>query len=139
MAASIQSMSDLFGHVIHSYSRAEAIEDGVLIDVSETGKEAGFKIPVAVTDSVWKNYIEWTDEDNSRQTYQDTSGRLWDVIMMARFGMMANKHQSEILYQLDCVPRDGKSKEGCRTTLKVHIGPGDAGEPVLTIMLPGES
>ncbi len=139
MATSAQSMSDLFGHVIHSYSRAEAIADGVLIDVSEMGKEAGFKIPVAVTDTVWHSYVEWSDEDNNQQVYQDLSGRLWDVLWMARFGMMAEKNQSETLYQLNCVPRDGKSKEACCTTLKVHIGPGDAGEPVLTIMLPGES
>jgi hypothetical protein len=29
--------------MIHSYTRAEAIADGVLIDVSETAKEAGFR------------------------------------------------------------------------------------------------
>jgi len=34
-------MEDTFGPVIFSYSRAQAIEDGVLVDVTETAKEGG--------------------------------------------------------------------------------------------------
>jgi len=33
---------------ISVYTRAEAIEDGVLKDVSELAREAGFKYPVAI-------------------------------------------------------------------------------------------
>ena len=39
--------------VIFSYTRAQAIADGVLIDATELAKEAGFRIPVAVTAGVW--------------------------------------------------------------------------------------
>ena len=38
--------------VISSYSRAQAIEDGVLVDVSTVAKEAGIKFPVAMTAAV---------------------------------------------------------------------------------------
>lgn len=40
-------MSYLFSDapVVHAYTRAEAIEDGVLVDVSETAREAGFRVP----------------------------------------------------------------------------------------------
>ncbi len=40
--------------VIHMYTREQAIEDGQLIDVSETpeAKEAGFRIPVCLTAGV---------------------------------------------------------------------------------------
>jgi hypothetical protein len=31
--------------LIHSYTRADALRDGVLIDVSATAKEAGFRYP----------------------------------------------------------------------------------------------
>ena len=31
--------------LIHSYSRAEAIADGVLVDVTKPASEAGFKVP----------------------------------------------------------------------------------------------
>ena len=39
----------LFGEVIYTYTRAQAIEDGVLIDATEMAKETGFKWPVALT------------------------------------------------------------------------------------------
>ena len=37
--------------VIHTYTREQAIEDGQLLDVSETpeAKEAGFRVPVCIT------------------------------------------------------------------------------------------
>ena len=39
--------------LIHSYSRAQAIEDGVLIDVSTVAREAGITYPVALTSAAW--------------------------------------------------------------------------------------
>jgi hypothetical protein len=35
--------------LIHVYTRADALRDGVLIDVSQTAREAGFKSPAALT------------------------------------------------------------------------------------------
>ena len=35
--------------LIHRYTRAEAIADGVLIDVSAVAREAGIRYPVALT------------------------------------------------------------------------------------------
>ena len=43
------SLEDVFGPVISCYSRAQAIEDGVLVDVTNMAREAGFKWPVALT------------------------------------------------------------------------------------------
>ena len=51
------TMHEVFGEVIYSYTRAQAIEDGVLIDVTRMAQEAGFKYPVAITASVWHEYI----------------------------------------------------------------------------------
>jgi hypothetical protein len=34
--------------LVHSYSRADALRDGGLVDVSATAKVAGFKNPVAL-------------------------------------------------------------------------------------------
>ena len=47
--------------VIFSYTRAQAIADGVLIDVSELAKEAGFRFPVAVTAGVWAECVAVPD------------------------------------------------------------------------------
>jgi hypothetical protein len=47
--------------VIYAYTRAQAIEDGVLIDVSSVASEAGIKFPVAMTRTVWGKYVEVTE------------------------------------------------------------------------------
>ncbi|MCS5712781.1 hypothetical protein HT99x_015180 [Candidatus Berkiella aquae] len=78
----MDTATDFFGEMIYAYSRAQAIEDGELVDVSDMAKRSGFKIPVAVTRAVWVQYIEWADKDNDRQTIQDQSSRLRDVLWM---------------------------------------------------------
>ena len=50
-----------FGPVLSVYTRAQAIEDGILVDVSKTAREAGFTIPVAVTRTVWNRLIALPD------------------------------------------------------------------------------
>ena len=44
-------------NIIHRYSRADAIRDGVLIDVSAVAREAGFKYPVALTAAAWAKCV----------------------------------------------------------------------------------
>jgi hypothetical protein len=132
-----ESLEDIFGPVIYAYTRAMALDDGYLIDISDTAREAGFKIPVAVTREVWDRYIEWDNDDSERQSYQDQAGRLWDVCWMARHGISgAKKHESQTLFELYVIPRDGTATEAERIALKIVIGPGDEGEPVITIMMP---
>ncbi|MCX6698305.1 MAG: hypothetical protein NTV68_00020, partial [Methanomicrobiales archaeon] len=52
-----KTMQDVFGEVIFRYTRAQAIEDGVLIDVTVTAKEIGIKYPVALTTAVYDEYV----------------------------------------------------------------------------------
>ncbi len=135
-AKQTNDLTEFFGNVIHTYTRAQAIEDGVLIDVSETAREAGFKWPTAITQGAWEECVAWSDDDNRCQVYQDESGRLWDVLWMAFVAIRQSRNGgSSLLYELYRVPRDSKSIEAQLTTLKLVVGPGDAGEPVTTIML----
>ncbi|HCP6903027.1 DUF6573 family protein [Shigella flexneri] len=125
--------------LIHSYSRAQAIEDGVLIDVSETAREAGFTVPVAITRAAWADCVEWTAETDKRKaTCQDEAGRLWDVVYMARLAARVRGYEPRRLFELYRVPVEGRGIRPRRATLAMHIGPGDAGEPVITITLPNE-
>ena len=130
---------NLFGEVIYSYTRAQAIDDGVLIDATEMARDAGFKWPLALTVAAWADCVAWSDADNQRQVYQDQSGRLWDVLFMASFAVRtANNADRQLRFSLLRIPRNGRSTESQRLTLKLILGPGDDGEPVITIMLPGE-
>ena len=129
----------LFGDVIYSYSRAQAIDDGVLIDATEMAQETGFKWPVALTAAAWADCVAWSDADNKRQTYQDQSGRLWDVLFMASYAIRtARNADQQLLFDLHCIPRKGRATKSQRLTLKLILGPGDDGQPVITIMLPRE-
>ena len=129
--------------LVHRYTRAQAIEDGMLVDVSKTGREAGFSIPTAVTAAVFDQCVRWTDDDAKKKpnVYQDEAGRLWDVVWMAackaRLLAQAGKRGSTALFQLLVVPRPGHGRRRLRT-LKLAIGPGDDAEPVATILLPDE-
>jgi hypothetical protein len=128
-----------FGDVIYSYTRAQAIEDGVLIDATEMAREAGFKWPVALTAAAWADCVAWTDADNERQAYQDQSGRLWDVLFVASYAVRtANNANQQLQFDLQRIPRNGLARKSQRLTLKLILGPGDNGEPVITIMLPEE-
>lgn len=128
-----------FGEVISVYTRAQALADGVLIDAGPMAREAGFRWPVAVTAAAWEDCVAWSESDSDRQTHQDQSGRLWDVLFMAAYAARANAEAgSELCFELYRVPRDGHSTEAALTTLKLIVGPGDDAEPVMTILLPNE-
>lgn len=129
-------LSEIFGEVISSYTRTQAIDDGMLVDVSHTAQEAGFSFPVALTRAAWSDCVEWSEADSKRQTHQDESGRLWDVLWMA--SRAARRGGQEIRFQLYRVPRGGRGMRPRLVTLKAICGPGDDGEPVITIMLPPE-
>ena len=130
-------LAEIFGEVISSYTRTQAIDDGMLIDVSHTAQEAGFSFPVALTRAAWSDCVEWSEADSKRQTHQDESGRLWDVLWMA--SRAARRGGQEIRFQLYRVPRGGRGTQPRLVTLKAICGPGDGGEPAITIMLPLES
>jgi hypothetical protein len=140
LESSVANSADIFGDVIYAYTRAQAIDDGVLVDVSEAAQKAGFRFPVAVTEAVWGDCVEWSQEDSKRQTYQDQAGRLWDVLWMGMCAARsaASRNKSQIPFSLYRVPRGGRGISPRLTHLKMAIGPGDNGEPVITIMMPNE-
>ncbi len=121
---------------VHSYSRRDALADGFLVDVTDLARQAGFKVPVALTRAVWSQCVEWTEADNSRQAHQDETGRLWDVLSMCFLAARATA-SSGLRFALMSVPRDG-SADAVSVELKALIHGGDDGEPVVTIMLPDE-
>ena len=124
---------------LFTYTRAQAIEDGVLVDPGSMAKEAGFKWPVALTADAWADCVAWSEDDSAKQTHQDQAGRLWDVLYMASHAVRTSKESGDrILFQLFRVPRDGHTTKAELVTLRMIVGPGDSGEPVVTILLPHE-
>ena len=126
-------MEELFGPVISSYSRDQAIEDGVLVafpEMQTMAKEAGFTLPVALSTVAW-NYVEATGK--AKDHGECWKGRLWDVLTMLRHAIRGNEGESLIEFQVIFTNHAGVKKT---KTLWAQVGPGDSHEPVLTIMLP---
>lgn len=119
---------DLFGEVVYSYTRAQALADGNLLDASAlaTGSPqlraalTRFKIPVAVTPGA----IAYLVQTRSEETALAALAELMTVgAALARFS-------SGDRLTLDCYEHG---------ELWLHIGPGDRGEPVFTVMTPGDA
>ena len=73
-----------FGEVIYSYTRAQAVADGVQVEVSKVAAEAGIRFPVFLTRTVFDAFVTVPPD----VTGQDEAGRLWDVVWMTRFGII---------------------------------------------------
>ena len=128
-----------FGKVISTYTRREALADGVLVDAGPLAQDAGFRWPVALTTAAWQDCVAWSETDNAAQTHQDETGRLWDVLFMACYAIRTAKNSDQQLpFDLYRIPRNGRATKSQRLTLKLILGPDDNGEPVITIMLPEE-
>jgi hypothetical protein len=130
-------LQDIFGEVISVCTRAQAIADGVLIDVTAEANDAGFKVPVALTAAVWAEVVAWSAEDSARQIHQGELERLNDLLWAAV--TLARHHTgSRMPFQHHRVPRGGNGV--CRTpiALVMTIGPGDNAEPVVTFMVPSD-
>lgn len=131
--------------VIFSYTRAQAIEDGVLVDLTEWARETGFVIPVACTSEVWHRFI--VPPAGTRELGQSERGRAHDLLWMLFVAIKRQAAQSRsqgngqpaandlLLYDVLLLQAPNRLET---TRLKSICGPGDHGEPVLTIMLPVE-
>ena len=142
----MEGLEDIFGPPIHGYTRADALADGMLKDVTADAEEAGFTLHTAMTLAAWHETVAWTDEDDARKpegTGQDERGRLWDVLTMAKVtasgAVRAGGAANPLSFRVLRVPREGRGVQPRYADLVLHVGPGDDAEPVLTIMRPGES
>ena len=123
-------MSDF--EVIASYSRAQAIADGVLIDVSTLAKEAGYRWPVAFTDHLWHDYV--VPPLDLAAEGQSISGRLWDVLNVIKYSIVQSKDATRLSFSVLFAMEPGKAP--IPVELVSIAGPGDDGLPTITVMLP---
>src|ERR1035438_5448483 len=120
-------MNSAARNVIYRYTRAQAIEDGFLIDVSKTPEaiEAGFKLPVAMTRAVWNRCVEVA----AGVIGQDIPGRLWDGLYMLRIAIQRTARGSDTVFMELHVRNDNSEGMPPLVSLKAICGPGDEGEP----------
>ncbi len=125
-----------FGPVIYAYTRAQALEDGVLVDVTETAKEVGFKWPVAITEALHGRLSPTQAEEALGQQYDI---RLWDVLWLAAFTIKLADHGTDtVSFTVGLSEIDARSGrlQNIDLRLRAVCGPGDESEPVVTIGFP---
>ena len=134
--------------VISSYSRAQAIEDGVLVELP-LAREAGFKFRVAVTVGVFAVLAPWaqgSQGDVSKPTEgqplyglgQSFDGRAWDLLAILLYEIRRGKGGSRVDFAPLFLMPGSVHDRPVPVQFKAICGPGDEGEPTITIMLPGE-
>ena len=104
---------------IFKYTRADAIRDGVLVDVTSVAKECGFALPVAFTSAVFEGCV--------RPSEPGSVGRMMNVLEAMKAASVALTMASErVDFAVDC------------TELYALCHPGDDWERVITVMEEGE-
>lgn len=128
---------ELFGDMISLYSRADALRDGVLIQADPVlCQQAGIRFPVAVTDHLWA-YIE--PDNMHMMPGQSKTGRLWDLLWMftlaaKRTTGSRDRMKFKVIFMI--LAADHVRPHSETVTIIAVCGPGDEGEPVITLMLP---
>ena len=135
-------MSDesMFGPVIYAYTRAQAIDDGVLVEVPESAsRAAGFKVHTVMTASAWGATVGF-GTDLAELLMKATA-----VLSAAMLEYRQSEHRARmglgepvgdrLAFAYDAEREDGGVDV---VQLLLVIGPGDKAEPVGTVMLPGE-
>jgi hypothetical protein len=123
-----------FGPVVYSYTRAQAVADGVQVEVSKVAQEAGIKFPMFLTRAVFDNYVAVPPG----VTAQDEAGRLWDIVWMTRFAILRAKPGVDRIPVALYVRNDNRAAKLIK--LIATCGPLDIDDPqpAITVMIPDE-
>ena len=120
-------------NAIHSYSRAQAIEDGVLIDVTKQAKEIGIRFPTALTAGVWAEAVASPFGIELPSDMWETS-RVNEILELAMSELETSTTKCvRSVYHVPMTLDDSK-----RIELMATVSLGDDGRHVLTVMLPHE-
>lgn len=119
--------------VIHRYTRAQAITDGVLVDVTAQAKGCGFKLPVAMTSTLFADCESWADGADWGNGEPTAEQFVRWLLSFACETIRASKATNTDRLTLSLAHFAGHPSSAL-----IHIGPGDEGEPVITLMYPGE-
>ncbi|MFL4473160.1 DUF6573 family protein [Paeniglutamicibacter sp. MACA_103] len=121
--------------MLHTYTRAQSIAEGKLLDVSDQAYTFGFRVPVAISKAAWSDTVQW-----DHGGVQDETGRLADVLSLGVASVKApDEHNASTRhYTVYRTPNQPDAQEAEEAHLKIVCTAGDQGEPVVTIMRPDE-
>ena len=120
--------------LIYAYTRAQAVADGVQVEVTKVAAEAGIRLPVFLTRTVYDAYVTVPPGI----TAQDEAGRLWDIVWMTRFAILRAKPGVDRLPVALYMRNDNRAAKLIK--LIATCGPLDIDDPqpAITVMMPDE-
>ena len=126
--------------IVYTYTRAQAIADGIQVEVTRTAAEAGISIPVFLTRTVYEAYVTVPPgvNDGPCGTHQDEAGRLWDILWMLHHAIRRSHGSQAYLAFALYVRNDDRAARLVK--LVATCGPVDIDDPrpAITVMMPDE-
>ena len=123
-----------FGPVIYAYTRAQAVADGVQVEVTKTAQEAGIKFPVFLTRTVFDSFVTVPEG----VTGQDEAGRLWDIVWMLRFGILRSRPGVDRIPVALYVRNENRRAKLVKLIATCGALDIDHPQPAITVMMPDE-
>jgi hypothetical protein len=120
--------------LVYTYTRSQAVADGVQVEVTKIAQEAGIRFPVFLTRTVFEAYVSVPEG----VTAQDEAGRLWDIVWMLRIAILRSQPGQDRIPVALYVRNDNRAAKLIK--LVAACGPLDIDDPqpAITVMMPGE-
>ena len=124
--------------IISKYTTEMGIEDGLFVDTRNTevaalATEAGIKVPVIVTSTVWEDVFKPSPAAEKRG--ESLTGRAWDVFMVLRYAAANSRNTSTMNFAVRHTNAKGRSVDARLYAVIDHMGDGS---PCIKVMFPSE-
>ncbi len=118
----------------------QAIEDDLLIDVTQVADDVGLEWPAAMTVAARAECAAWSHAGDHRDSSHYRSFRLWDVLSIAAAALRSTGvAKPDLLINLQRLPSDENQINNQKLALKLVFDLKENGEPVVIIMLPEQN
>jgi len=111
---------------ISVYTRQNAIDDGIFVDVTRVAKQNGFTIPVAITSNLFNHYIK---KDNP-----DSTDNNLNLFLQELNKKLKNKKEDNLYYLQFNFDANGHTDVWVALEAQSPIDP----SPAMNIMLPSD-
>jgi hypothetical protein len=115
--------------IVSNRSRAQALADGLLVDISGFAKEAFFRCPMAVSDSLFYNYL--SPHYGLLSKGQSLTARIQATLAALKTAILANPKARQLTFSHSYVMPDNSKPIPVEIIATLH--PGDDGKPAITL------
>ncbi|MEV4741640.1 DUF6573 family protein [Streptomyces sp. NPDC049555] len=121
--------------VIHACTRADLVADGDLVEIPWiVSNSVGLKWPVAFTRAAWLTVMDGTGEER----WPEAADPLTETLLAERATRALTAAVQTVATTASRASRIAFDVPLYGVTLHLHVGPGDDGAPVFTVLMPDE-